>query len=48
MSGALIAVAYGVLIWQAGWWGVAAIAAHVAIMLGAVRLHGRRGKRPPS
>ena len=47
MTGPLVAVAYAVLIWQAGWWGVLAIAAHVAIMLGAVRLLGRWGRRPP-
>lgn len=42
MSAALIAVAYLTLIWQAGWWGVAAIGAHVGIMLGAVWIRGRR------
>lgn len=41
MSGALIVGAYGLLIWQVGWWGVAAVVVHVAIMLGAVCLRGR-------
>lgn len=36
MSGVLILAAYALLIWQAGWWGAVAIAAHVTIMLLAI------------
>ena len=38
MIGALIAVAYVALIYQAGWLGVLAAGGHVGIMLGAVKL----------
>ena len=40
MSGALILAAYGALVWQAGTWGLAAIAVHIGLMLVAVRLRG--------
>lgn len=36
MSGGLILTAYALLIWQAGWWGLAAVVAHVTIMLLAI------------
>lgn len=37
MSGALILCGYAVLIGHAGWWGLAAVGAHVALQLLAVR-----------
>ena len=37
MSGALILTGYALLIWQAGWWGVAATGIHIAVMLACVR-----------
>jgi len=47
LSGALILAAYGVLVWQAGWWGLLAIPTHVAIMLLAVpRKHCTRCRVP--
>jgi hypothetical protein len=48
VTAAVVAVGYVALVWQAGWWGVLAVVAHLAIMAGAVRLLGRWGRRPPS
>lgn len=46
MTGVLIVVAYAVLIWQVGWWGLLAVAVHVGIQLGAARLLGGIRRKP--
>lgn len=38
MSGAFILVGYVVLVATCGWWGLAAAAGHVLVLLGAARL----------
>lgn len=37
MSGALILIGYALLVGVAGWWGVAAVAVHLVIMLAAIK-----------
>jgi predicted PurR-regulated permease PerM len=39
---ALIIIGYVVLIWTAGWWGVAIAAVHIAVMVAATSFGGKR------